>query len=142
MSFTGWGYVSSTTDTRASDTFFCHRSLHDTKVGLICAPSRSMVHRTDTQRLVRQDFLLSGFSSQAIAVAAPGVPALQVTAMHLQVRMAAPVPNSCLLASRTCLHLLPGDFSSSLHLLLGLQSPYFFTSTLPFSFWDLLCRIR
>ena len=43
--------------------------------------------------------------------------------MHLQV-MVAPVPNSCLLATKTK-RLVPGAFSSSLHLLLGLQSLHF-----------------
>ena len=53
-------------------------------------------------------------------------------------RMAAPGPNSCLLAIRTCI-LSPGDFSSSLQWLPGLQYTCSSAKTLPFVFLDMLC---
>ena len=85
-----------------------------------------------TQRCKSRLFLLCWFARLlSVQFVVPSV-ATAVVSLYLQVRMAATVPNSCLLASKTCFFHL--STSSSLHLLSGQPSSYFLSALSHFAF--------
>ena len=97
--------------------FLCHRFFHDTELGVIRATSHSRTSHLDSQKpaflalVVRQTYCLSSsFSSHRLLLLRQPFTLL----CHRQ------LSSSC----HQDLHLSPSDFSSSLHLLLGVQSPY------------------